>query len=121
MKLCGFLAPDGTFSECDPYSHTWEAQRICENKHEKRFLSGIKAEDFLHEQGYVGFYSRDVSHRFIVDGNIILLTSEQVDFVIMHLNEALNADQKREIERLLEDNEAYSERSILKHYERKIT
>jgi len=121
MKLCGFLAPDGTFSKCDPFVHTWEARKICINKYKKEFTSGIEAEQFLFSQGYVGFYSRDVSHRFIVDGNIILLTSEQVDFVIMHLNEALNADQKREIEKLLEDNEAYSERSILKHYERNIT
>ena len=120
MKLSGFLAPDGAFTECPSWSHTYEAEKICKEKFNKEFYSGIEAEDFLYEQGYVGFYARNASHRFIVNGNIILLTDKQLDFIINNIDKANNDDQRKDIEDLLRYNEDYSEHSIIQHYEKKI-
>ena len=133
ISLSGFLAPDGTFTECESWEHTDTAKIICEEKYNKEFLSGIKAEDFLYDQGYCGFYARGASHRFLVNVNenekakdakkkrVCLLTDEQHDFIISNLANANNDDQKAEIEEMLEWDSEYREESALKYYEDKYT
>lgn len=119
MTLCGFLAPDGTYTECQPWEHMPSAQEICEASG-KTGLNGIEAEDFLFDQGYVIFYARGVSRRAFVNRNLILMTDAQVDFMIQNLGNANNADQKKEMEDLLHDHEAMSEHSVLSYYEKNI-
>lgn len=118
--LIGFLAPDGTFTECDSYEHLELAKEIAEKKFQKPYLSGIKAEDLLFENGYIGFYSRNVSKRFIVNGKIILITDKQKDFIIENMCIANNDDQLKEMESMLKQNDDFAEDSVLTHYERKI-
>lgn len=123
MELCGFLAPDGTFTECECWSHTATAESIVNGKYNQNFYSGIQAEDFLYEKGYVGFYARSASHRFVVsegeERRIILLTDEQKDFIINNLVNANNDDQRAEIENILAYDSDYREDSILSRMEDK--
>lgn len=122
MSLCGFLAPDGTFTECDSWEHMQTAENIAKEKYNKTFQNSHEAEQYLYEVGYVGFYARAVGHTWIsqVDNHIILLTDAQKNFVINHLDRANNNDQKKSIEDLLKWNDDYQEYSILSHYESKI-
>lgn len=117
MTLCGFLAPDGSYTECQPWSHMSTAREICESLF-KVELNGIDAENFLFDQGYVIFYARGVSRRAFVDGNLVLLTSEQVNFIVDNLENANNSDQRKELDALLQDHEAISEGSILSYYKK---
>ena len=119
--LSGFLAPDGIYTECEYFGHMSAAKIIVEEKYNKS-LGGWDAEKFLYEQGYVGFYARNVGHtwRSKINKRIITLTDEQRDFIIAHLEDANNDDQKRSMFEMLEWDDAYREDSILHHYEAKI-
>ena len=119
--LCGFLDKEGTFTECDFWSHMSAAKQIAK-KYNKEFRNGYEAEKFLYEMGYVGFYARSVGHKWISNENkrIILLSDEQRDFIIANLNLANNDDQKKSMEEILEWDNGYREDSILHHYENKI-
>lgn len=119
MNLCGFLAPNGTFTECPVWAHTSTAEVICQMVY-KKCDTGIEAEDFLYEQGYVGFYSRNVSHRWIVNHHICMLTDEQLDFILSNKVNALNSDQEASINELLRWNDDYKESSILGRYEKRV-
>lgn len=57
--LCGFLSPNGIFKEAAPYEHMEIATEIVEKKYGQT-LSGIESERLLLENGYIGFYSRDI-------------------------------------------------------------
>lgn len=122
MSLCGFLAPDGTFTECDSWEHMQTAENIAKEKYNKTFQHSYEAEQYLYEVGYVGFYARAVGYIWIsrIDNRIILLTEAQKDFVISHLAKANNKDQKESMEDLLKWNDEYKEDSILSHYESRI-
>lgn len=122
MSLCGFLAPDGIFTECDSWEHMQTAANIAKEKYNRTFQHSYEAEQYLYEVGYVGFYARAVGHTWIsqVDNRIILLTDVQKDFVISHLTRANNNDQKNSMEDLLRWNDEYQEDSILSHYESEI-
>lgn len=122
MSLCGFLAPDGTFTECDSWEHMQTAENIANEKYNKTFQHLYEAERYLYEVGYVGFYARAVGGIQIsrVDNRIILLTDAQKDFVINHLAKANNKDQKKSMEDLLKWNDEYHEDSILSYYESNI-
>lgn len=122
MGLCGFLAPDGTFTECESWAHMDTAKSIAKSKHNTEFDRGYDAEKFLYEKGYVGFYARNTGHTWISkqDKRIILLSDEQRDFIIKNLSSANNDDQRKSMEELLEWDEGYREDSILHHYENKI-
>lgn len=124
MELCGFLAPDGTFTECECWSHVPTAEGIANGTYNKKFYSGVQAEDFLFDKGYVGFYARNASHRFVIgrgeERKILLLTDEQKDFIINNLVNANNDEQRTEMQKILEYDDAYREDSILHHYENKI-
>lgn len=37
MELCGFLAPDGTFTECPSFAHISTAQDIAEKVYNREF------------------------------------------------------------------------------------
>ena len=119
--LIGFLAPDGTYTECEHFGHMDHAKDLVEEGYDK-ILNGIDAERFLYENGYVGFYARNVGHEWLskVDRHIITLTDEKRDFIIMHLEDTNNDDQKKSMFELLEWDDAYREDSILHHYEAKI-
>ncbi len=118
MNLCGFLAPDGTFTECLVWAHTSMTEIICKMTYKKKCVTGIEAEDFLYEQGYVGFYSRSVSHRWLINHHFCMLTDEQFAFILSNKANALNSDQENSINELLQWNDDYKESSILSHYER---
>lgn len=120
MELCGFLAPDGTFTECPSFAHMSTAQDITEKVYNREFYFGLQAEDFLYEQGYVGFYARSANHNWIVNDKICLLTDAQIDFIINNMSKAFNDEQAEAIKELLEWNDCYKEDSILHHYENKI-
>ena len=122
MSLCGFLAPDGTFTECDSWEHMQTAENIAKEKYNRTFRHSYEAEQYLYEVGYVGFYARAVTHTWVsqVNRRIILLTDVQKDFVIDHLARANNNDQKKSMEDLLKWSDEYQEDSILSHYESKI-
>ena len=122
MSLCGFLAPDGTFTECDSWEHMQTAANIAKEKYHRTFQHSYEAEQYLYEVGYVGFYARAVGYTWIsrIDNRIILLTDVQKDFVISHLTRANNNDQKKSMEDLLRWNDEYQEDSILSHYESEI-
>ncbi len=49
----GILAPDGTFTPCEPYEHSDAALEIAEKISEKIFISRIDAEEYLLSLGYV--------------------------------------------------------------------
>ena len=122
MSLCGFLALDGTFTECDSWEHMQTAANIAREKYDKTFQHLYEAEQYLYKVGYIGFYARAVGYTGIsrIDNRIILLTDAQKDFVISHLAKANNKDQKKSMEDLLTWNDDYWEDSILSHYESKI-
>ena len=122
MSLCGFLAPDGTFTECDSWEHMQTAANIAKEKYNRTFQHSYEAEQYLYEVGYVGFYARAVMHTWVSQANrrIILLTDVQKDFVINHLAKSNNKDQKKSMEDLLRWNDEYREDSILNHYESNI-
>ena len=122
MSLCRFLAPDGTFTECDSWEHMQTAANIAREKYNRTFQHLHEAEQYLYEVGYVGFYARAVGYTGIsrIDNRIILLTEAQKDFVTNHLARANNKNQKKSMEDLLEWNDEYQEDSILSHYEIKI-
>ena len=120
MGLCGFLAPNGTYTECPSWSHLSTAIDICNNIYEKDFYSGIEAEDFLFNHGFVEFNARSASKRYIVDKKILLLSDEQKDFLVKNLENANNQEQKDAIMEILDYDDGYREDSILNHYERKI-
>ena len=122
MSLCGFLAPDGTFTECDSWEHMQTAANIAREKYNRTFQHLYEAEQYLYDIGYIGFYARAVGYTGIsqVSNRIILLTGAQKDFVTHHLAKASNKDQKKSMEDLLQWNDEYQEDSILSQYENKI-
>lgn len=120
MELSGYLSPDGVFTECPYWCHSLEAERICKEKYGKDFGSAIASEDYLYDQGYVGFYNRSANHKFVVDGKIVLLTSKQLDFIFDNLDNANNEEQRAFIENLIACNSDYSESLVLHHYENQI-
>ena len=122
MSLCGFLAPDGTFTECDSWEHMQTAVNIAKEKYDRTFQHLYEAEQYLSEVGYIGFYARAVGYTGIsqVDNRIIPLTDAQKDFIIDHLVQASNKDQKKSMEDLLQWDDEYQEDSILSQYESRI-
>ena len=123
MVLSGFLAPDGTFTECGYQEHTDTATGIVNRVFGEKINNGIRAEDFLYENSYVGFYARGASHRFSIgkgdERRVLLLTDAQKDFLINHLANANNDDQRNDMENLLRFDEDYREDSVLTRIENK--
>lgn len=117
MQLSGFLSPSGNFTDSPYWCHTYTAEKICEKDFNKEFNSGIESENFLYDNGYVGFYTSGANFRFVVNGKIILLSNKQIDFLLLNLNNANNQEQKRDIEKILKYNEKYKEHFILQHYD----
>lgn len=110
--LCGFLSPNGIFKEVAPYEHMEIATEIVEKEYGKT-LSGIESERLLLENGYIGFYSRDVGFQWFVNHFIRPLTDEQVTFVVENMKYANNSQQKQSIQELLERNDDVKSRNIL--------
>ena len=113
--LCGYLLQDATYIECGSYEHLETAKEIAHKYYNETIKSGIKAEDFLYEKGVVGFFSRNAGHRFISEekGNILLLTKEQLDFIINNLDNANNDEQKNAIKEILDFHDGYASGYIL--------
>jgi len=116
--LCGFLAPDGTYTSCPMFAHTECALDIVLEVYGEEFFNGIFAEDFLYEKGYVIFYARNARYRFFLinqDGTreVNLLTDAQIDFIINHLEQANNIEQNGDMLELLQWNEDIKEDSVL--------
>ena len=91
MELCGFLAGDGTFTFCECWQHVASAQKLVQETYGE-YLTGIRAENFLMEQGYVVYYANSVQHRFCIGfgakSRMMLLTAEQKDFIVANLSNA---------------------------------
>ena len=118
--LCGFLSPNGIFKEVAPYEHMEIATEIVEKEYGKT-LSGIESERLLLENGYIGFYSRDVGFQWFVNHFIRPLTDEQVTFVVENMKYANNSQQKQSIQELLERNDDVKSRNVLDFAERAAT
>lgn len=118
--LCGFLSPNGIFKEVAPYEHMEIATEIVEKEYGKT-LSGIESERLLLENGYIGFYSRDVGFQWFVNHFIRPLTDEQVTFVVENMKYANNSQQKQSIQELLERNNDVKSRNVLDFAERAAT
>lgn len=118
--LYGFLSPNGIFKEVAPYEHMEIATEIVEKEYGKT-LSGIESERLLLENGYIGFYSRDVGFQWFVNHFIRPLTDEQVTFVVENMKYANNSQQKQSIQELLERNDDVKSRNILDFAERAAT
>lgn len=118
--LCGFLSPNGIFKEAAPYEHMEIATEIVEKEYGKT-LSGIESERLLLENGYIGFYSRDVGFQWFVNHFIRPLTDEQVTFVVENMKYANNSQQKKSIQELLERNDDVKSRNVLDFAERAAT
>lgn len=118
--LCGFLSPNGIFKEVAPYEHMEIATEIVEKEYGKT-LSGIESERLLLENGYIGFYSRDVEFQWFVNHFIRPLTDEQVTFVVENMKYANNSQQKQSIQELLERNDDVKSRNVLDFAERAAT
>ena len=118
--LCGFLSPNGIFKEAAPNEHMEIATEIVEKEYGKT-LSGIESERLLLENGYIGFYSRDVGFQWFVNHFIRPLTDEQVTFVVENMKYANNSQQKQSIQELLERNDDVKSRNILDFAERAAT
>ena len=78
--------------------------------------TGVRAENFLLENGYIELNTRSVYYRFFVgdDKQLVLLTSQQKDFLINNLSNANNPAQQKEMQELLERNDDLQSRSILR-------
>ena len=123
MSLCGFLAPDGKYTACEPWTHMHTAEVIVQEKYKQEHLFGMQAEDYLYEQGYVFFYSRNAGKRFMGNESvkkILLLTDEQNDFIIANLCSANNDAQRKDMDEILEWDADYREDSILTRMEDKL-
>lgn len=118
--LCGFLSPNGIFTEAEPYEHMEIATEIVEKEYGKT-LSGIESERLLLEKGYIGFYSRDVGFQWFVNHFIRPLTDEQVTFVVKNMKYANNSQQKQSIQELLERNDDVKSRNVLDFAEQAAT
>ena len=62
MSDNGYLTPEGILEECDSYEHCDKAREICESLGQK-FLTGVQAENYLLDKGYVVVRTRDVYAR----------------------------------------------------------
>ena len=118
--LCGFLSPNGIFKEVAPYEHMEIATEIVEKEYGKT-LSGIESERLLLENGYIGFYFRDVGFQWFVNHFIRPLTDEQVTFVVENMKYANNSQQKQSIQELLERNDDVKSRNVLDFAEQAAT
>ena len=96
------------------------ATEIVEKEYGKT-LSGIESERLLLENGYIGFYSRDVGFQWFVNHFIRPLTDEQVTFVVENMKYANNSQQKQSIQELLERNDDVKSRNVLDFAERAAT
>ena len=120
MELCGFLSPNGQFIECPSYSHCDTAKTLCKNLYSVD-LNGIEAEDFLYDMGYMGFYARNAAKRWhhSKTKEKLLLSDNQVRFIVNNLDLALNDEQLETIEEILQWNDDLKEDSALNSISKK--
>lgn len=104
LFLCGYLAPDGTFYECEPYEHLDLAKSLASKIQGNEQSSGVQAEKALLGLGFVEFKSRDCLFCFFGE-QPKNLTEEQRDFIRENIDKANNDDQLKEIENLLKWDE----------------
>ena len=120
-NLIGFLAPDGTFTECSTFEHMLTAEHIANTKHNQNFYSGLAAEEYLFDIGYVGFYACSALKSFVIGEKIVLLSKEQLIFIFTNLNRTNNSEQETSIRDMIELDDAYRENSCLDHVSNKFT
>ncbi len=113
--LSGFLAPDGTYTECPSYAHMSTATELMEEyfPEDAAYRDIENEEKLINEKGYVGLYARGASFNNYDHP----LTDEQKRF--LEDAEPNNDDQKKQIERILEYDKDMHEGSILSRYENK--
>ena len=104
LAACGICPKTGTGDLCE-------------------YLTGIRAENFLMEKGYVVYYANSVQHRFCIGfgakSRMMLLTAEQKDFIVANLSNALPVGQRKSMEALLRQDEECQEKSVLSRMEAK--
>ena len=97
MELCGFLAGDGTFTFCECWQHVASAQKLVQETYGE-YLTGIRAENFLMEKGYVVYYANSVQHRFCwiwCEKQNDAIDSGTNDFIVANLSNALTVEQRK--------------------------
>lgn len=123
MELCGFLAGDGTFTFCECWQHVASAQKLVQETYGE-YLTGIRAENFLMEQGYVVYYANSVQHRFCIGfgakSRMMLLTAEQKDFIVANLSNALTVEQRKSMEALLGKMRSVKRRAFCREWRQNI-
>ena len=103
MELCGFLAEDGTFTYCECWQHVASAQKLVQEIYGE-YLTGIRAENFLMEKGYVIYYAHSVQHRFCIG---------------FGAKSRITIEQRKSMEALLRQDEECQEQSVLSRMEAK--
>lgn len=84
-------------------------------------LTGVRAENFLLDHGYIELNTRSVYYKLSIenDKSPRLLTSQQKDFLINNLPNANNAAQLKDMKKLLDRNDELQSMSILSFVEEK--
>lgn len=100
--IIGVLSPDGKFYKCESYGHLSLAKELCKTLFNKEFLSGVKCEDYLLENGYIVFQTRHVYNGFFK------ITDEQFEFIKLHTDD-FYVMQKEDINKLLLQRRDWSE------------
>ena len=59
MNDIGYLAPDGTLYECEPWEHLDLAKELATKLAGHTSWNGVLAEDYLLDHGYVAVRARD--------------------------------------------------------------
>ena len=103
-EFIGFLAPDGAFYACEPYTHLDRAVDICKNKLETSFDSGLEAEDYLRTQGWVILYARGVGFSFRRNGKLTHMSHEQKYFLMDVMQQCLIQEKVEYIRQILRQN-----------------
>lgn len=104
--LSGYLSPDGKFTECPYYGHMDCATKLVKNDFNLDISSGVKAEEFLLRNGYIGFYARTVAAAPSRERDSEDITPQQREFLEKALSFCPLDEKKMAIELILDEKEA---------------
>lgn len=95
MSDNGYLSPEGILEECESYGHTDKAKEICESLGQCHF-TGIRAEEYLLDRGYVVVRTRDVYAKlgYVHGDSFQHLTDKQRKWLEDNYNSFMREKQK---------------------------
>ena len=96
---CGYLAPSGELTECEPWEHMDTARELAEklNADPAVYNNGFNSEDFIFDLGYVAIRARDVYGKIghiTKSGSVIHLTEEQKKWLTDNYERCLPVTRK---------------------------